>query len=262
METFSDRLKAEGRQAVAAGFAEKADTLFVSLRSAKVTAAGDIFFASYLARQKRIRECLDVLEQCWEKFPPEKLRVPARLMINSKAANFAQYRQLETILLSASNKANHTLSLLPVIAELHEQQRQYDKSMADYREILAKDPRNYQAMNNLGLSLTRAGQNLDESLKLVNEALEIKGPMAELLDSRAIVHIARQEPEKALEDLAAAIKSDGGAKQYFHQAWAYWLAGKKAEASVAFGAAIKKGLDPLDLDPREISVYDRLKDGL
>ncbi len=82
-----------------------------------------------------------------------------------------------------------------------------------------------------------------------------------MLDSRAIIHIARQEPEKALEDLAAAIQDDGAPEQYFHQAWAYLLLGKKTEASAAFATAQKKGLNPNDLDPREVSVYDRLKEG-
>ena len=86
--------------------------------------------------------------------------------------------------------------------------------------------------------------------------------MASLLDSRAIVYIARKEPDKALEDLAAAIQDDGAADQYFHQAWAYWLAGKKTEASAAFAEATKRHLNPKDLDPREVPVYDRLKNGL
>ena len=82
--------------------------------------------------------------------------------------------------------------------------------------------------------------------------------MAEVLDSRAIVYIARQEPEKALEDMALAIRDDGTAEQYFHQAWAYSLAGKKSEAAAAFAVARNKRLDSKKLDPREVSVYDRL----
>jgi len=262
MEKFSDRLKAEGKQVVAKGFEEKANTLYASLRSKKISEAGDIYFAAYLARQKRVRECLDVLEQCWDKFPAENLLLPAVLLIHSKAADSAQCQQLEKILVAASNRSKRPISLLLLLADLHAQQQQYDKSIAAYREILVKDPRNYQTMNNLGLSLARAGQNLDEALKLVNEAMAISGPMAEVLDTRAVVRIIRQEPEKALEDLAEAVKDDGTADQYFHQAWAYWLADKKNEASTAFAEALKKGLDPKGLDPREVSVYERLKDGL
>ena len=262
MERFSDRLKAEGKgkQADAAQFTEKADMLFGSLR--KVAQAGDILFAAYLARQKRTRECLDLLEQCADKCSAEDLQILANLTIQSKAANSAQCRQLEKMLVAASDRLKRPAVLLSALADVHAQQGQYDKSITDYREILVKQPRNYQAMNNLGLSLARAGQNPDEALKLVNDALAIRGPMAEVLDSRGVVYIVRGEPEKALEDLAAAIKDDGSAEQYFHQAWAYSLAGKRTEASAAFAAAMKKGLDSKDLDPREIKIYDRLKDGL
>ncbi len=134
METFSDRLRAEGKQIVADGFREKADTLYGSLRSNKVAATGDIYFAAYLARQKRIRECLEVLEQCGDKFPAEKLQVPALILVHCKTANLAQYQQLEKILVAAADKSDHPVVLLPVLAVLHARQGQYDKSIADYRE--------------------------------------------------------------------------------------------------------------------------------
>ena len=262
MEEFSDRLKAEGKQVVAGGFAENANMLFASLQNKKVSETGDMQFAAYLARQKRIRECLDVLERCWDKGSAENLYIPVDAVIHSRAANAAQYGQLEKIMVAAANKSGGPAALLLVLADLHARQGQYDKSIADYREILAKEPRHYKAMNNLALYLARSGQNLDEALELIDRALAISGPMAVVLDSRAVVHIARQEPEKALEDLAAAIADDGSAEEYFHQAWAYSLAGKKAEATAAFAHAVQKGLDPKDLDPRETSVYDHLKDNL
>jgi tetratricopeptide (TPR) repeat protein len=260
MENFSNRLTAEDKSAVAKDFGDKAGACFASLR--RVSKVGDMYFAAYLARQRRYRECLEVLEQCWDKCPAESLQLPAFAMLHFKSLDSTQNQQLERILVAAANKSNRPVALLTVLADLHAQQRQDDKSIADYREILAKEPRNYRAMNNLGLELARTGQNLDEALRLVNEALAIRGPMAEVLDSRAVVYIARQEPEKALEDMALAIQDDGTAEQYFHQAWAYSLAGKKSEAAAAFAVARNKGLDSKSLDPREISIYDRLNSGL
>ena len=261
MEKFGDRLKAAGKRADASAFQESADRFFTALRSKRVAETGDLHYAAYLARQKRIRECLDVLEQCWDKSKAENLRVPAEEVIHAKATD-AQYQQLEKILVAASNRSDRPVALLLVLADLHAQIQQHDKSMADYRDVLAKAPRNYVALNNLGVSLARSGRNLDEALKLVNDALAIRGPLAAVLDSRAIVYIARQEYEKALEDMAAAIQDEGTAEQYFHQAWAYSLAGKKSEASEAFATAMKKGLSPMDLDPREVPVYNQLKSGL
>ena len=164
METFCDRLKAAGKDVLAEEFGAKADMLFTSQRSKKVSAMGDIYFASYLARQKRVRECLELLQQCVDKYPAENLRTPATVLIHSNAANVEQYGQLEKVLLAASSRSDHPMILLPLLADLHAQQRQYEKSIADYRQIIAKEPRNYKAMNNLGVGLARAGQNLDEAL--------------------------------------------------------------------------------------------------
>ena len=259
MEKFGERLQAEGKQVEANEFEEQAGRLFYSLRSRKVLETGEIFFAAYLARQERIRECLEVLEQCWDKHAAEELQVAAIALIHSKTADAAQLRQLEKIVTQAADKANRPVSLLLVLAELHARQGQFDKTIADYREILAKEPRSYLVMNNLGINLARTNQNLDESLKLIDDALAICGPLSSVLDSRAVVHIARQEFDKAIDDATAAVKGEGTAQQYFHQAWAYSLAGKKAEATAAFAQAIKKGIDPQKLDPREVPDYDRLK---
>ncbi len=62
--------------------------------------------------------------------------------------------------------------------------------------------------------------------------------------------------------MALAIQDDGAAEQYFHQAWAYTLAGKKSEAAAAFAVARNKRLDSKSLDLREVSTYDRLNSEL
>jgi tetratricopeptide (TPR) repeat protein len=259
MEKFSDRLKMTGQPDLAAEFLKNADLVFGLLRNKE---GGDLHFAAYLARQRRTAEFLKVLEQCADKYSADSLTVPALAMMRLKAAEPAQYDQLEKVLVAATNKSKRTVNMLLLFGELHTLRHQFDKATADYREVLAKEPRNYQALNNLGLNLARSGQDLDEALKLIDDALAISGPLAEVLDSRAVVHIVRKEYEEALQDLAAAVKDDGAAEQYFHQAWAYWLAGKNSEATAAFAAARGKGLDPKDLDPREVPVYDRLKDAL
>jgi len=262
MEKFGDRLQAEGKRVEASEFQEQAGRLFYSLRSRKVLETGEVLYAAYLARHERVGECLEILEQCWDKHAAEKLQVAAVAMIQSKTVDAAQFQRLDKIMTQAADKASRPVSLLLVLASLHARQGQYDKTIADYREIFAKEPRSYLVMNNLAVNLARANQNLDESLKLIDEALAICGPLPSVLDSRAVVHIARQEFDKAIEDATAAVKGEGTAQQFFHLAWAYSAAGKKAAAAAAFAEAIKKGLDPQKLDPREVPDYDRLKSEL
>jgi cellulose synthase operon protein C len=263
IEKFADQLKkAEQEPKLAAALAEDADRLFSALRSKEVCPAGDLYYATYLARQKRVREFLDILDQCWDKFPADSLLIPVAQVLDSQAVSQAQGQQLEKILVAASKKANGSVPILMLLGKLHMQQQQNDKAIADYRDLLAHAPRHFQAMNNLAVGLARSGQHLDEALQLVNNALAIGGPRADVLDTRVLVRIARNEPELALNDAAAAVKDEGTGEQYFHQAWAYSLAGKKTEASSAFREATIRRLDPKDLDPHEVSVYYRLKDGL
>ena len=214
VEKFGDRLKTMDKAGEAGRFSAKADELFNSLKS---RAGGDIHFAAYLGRQKRTAECLNVLEQCWDKCPVESLGIAALALMRLNKLDDTQSARLEKIVVAAANKSNRPVTLLTLLAELHGLQREYDKTSADYREILAKEPRNIEAMNNLGLNLVRSGKNVDEALKLINETLDIRGPMAELLDSRAVVYIALHEYDKALDDLAAAIKDNGDAEECFHQ---------------------------------------------
>ena len=261
MEDFANRLQTDNKQA-AADFLAKAETLFSSLRNKQVAQNGDFFHAAFLARQMRTAEALDVLQQCWESSDPELLQLPAVSIMTLRSATPGQLEQLAKILAAAAARRKQSTDLLMVLAVLQEQQRQFDKAKENYRAILAQEPRNYRALSGLSLNLARSGQDLDEALKLVNRALAVSGPLAAALDSRAIVYIARQEFDKALEDLDAAIRDDGTPEQYFHQAWALSLLGRKTEAAAAFKAALGKHLDANLIDPHEIAVFDRLKDGL
>jgi cellulose synthase operon protein C len=265
MEKFGDQLKAAGKVPEAADFMEKAETLFKSVRSA--AAAGDIVFASFLARHDRFNECLDILEQCRDKCKPDDLIDFVPILVQSKKTDAGQYQRLEKILQSAAEKAGRPMNLLYALAQLHYRQglydqAAYDKSAVDYREMLAKDPKNFVAMNNLGLYLARSGRDLNEGLKLVNQGLAITGPLADVLDSRAVVYIYRKEFAKAMEDLAVAVKDQGNAEEYFHKAWACSQAGNRDEAAASFKEAVKKGLDRGNLDPHEFVVYDQLKNTL
>jgi cellulose synthase operon protein C len=261
MEGFANRLKTEHQQAAVTRFAADAETLFGSLRNPKVAKNGIFVYADFLARQKRIAESLARLEAAWNKDNANELLPAAMSIIKSGAATPAQCDQLEKLLV-ATAQVNRSTGALLVLSGLHEQQRRYDKAMQNYREILAKEPRNYRAMNNLSVDLARTNGNLDEALTMVNQALAICGPLSDILDSRGLVYIARQEYDKALVDLNAAIRDDGSAEQCFHQAWVLSLMDRRGEAAEAFKTAQAKGLDPKLLNALELPWYDRLKNSL
>ena len=256
LEDYAARLKAEYKPDNA-GFLAKATERFSTLRS--LARDGNMAYAAFCARQGRIDEALTVLQNTWDQSKPELVQQPAQAIISSPATTPEQLARLEK-LLADSQKNKYSAALLIALSSLNEHRQQYDKAIANYREILAKDPRDYRAMNNLAVDLVRSGGDLNEALDLVNRAIGICGPQAAVLDSRAMVLIARQENDKALVDLDTAVSNEGTPELYFHQAWALSNLDRKPEAADALKTAVSKGLDAKALSSYEKPVYDRLKD--
>lgn len=258
MEEYAARLEA-AHKPDSAGFLAKATDVFQTLRNLALD--GNMVYAAFCARQGRIDEALSLLEKTWDRSKPETVEQPAQCIIGNPAATTGQLARLEKLLADA-HKANYSADLLSVLSALNERRQQYDKAIANYREILAKNPQDFRAMNNLAVDLVHSGGDLNEALELVNRALKIRGPQAAVLDSRAMVLIARQEYDKALVDLNTAVGDEGAADQYFHLAWALSLLDRKSEAADALKMAESKGLDPKTLGPYEKPVYDRLRESL
>ena len=202
-----------------------------------------------------------MVDQSWDRSQPDLVELPATAIIKNSSTTPQQFARLEKLLLEAKREKPSTKLLLRLGA-LYEEQRQYDKAIAVLREVLTKEPKNFKVLNNIGVDLVHRDGNLDEALSMVNQALDVAGPMAAILDSRAMVYIKRKEYDRALDDLNAAVTDEGSAEQYFHLAWVLSLMDRKGDASTAFKAAQGKGLDPKLLNVDEIRVYDRLKDSL
>jgi tetratricopeptide (TPR) repeat protein len=148
---------------------------------------------------------------------------------------------------------------LAALADSSLRQQRYPAAEAIYREILKRDPRNVTALNNLGVMLAFEGKRLQEAMQLISRAVDIAGPVPDVLDSRATVYIAMEQPEQALADLDAAIADEATALRLFRRARAYLLAGRKTEAAEAWQAAEQKNLKRSLLDPPERPFYDKLR---
>ena len=63
-----------------------------------------------------------------------------------------------------------------------------------------------------------------------------------MLDTRAMVYLASDKPEKALDDFSAAAAAEPTPVHLFHQAQAYDRAGKKSDATMALASARRRAL--------------------
>ena len=114
-------------------------------------------------------------------------------------------------------------------------------------------------MNNLAVLLALQGIKLDEALQLADGAVETLGPLGPVLDSRAIVHMARRDSRKALQDIEDSLADRETPLRYFHQAQIFMQLGQENSAKNAIFKAKQLGLTPDMLQPLERPAYEKLK---
>jgi tetratricopeptide (TPR) repeat protein len=131
-------------------------------------------------------------------------------------------------------------------AESFEIQQRFDEAVAAYKALLARDdaPQHVRSMalNNFAFLLAMQKQDLDLALNLANEAMEIRGPISDILDTRALVYINRGEFNEAVKDLRLAVKMDVTASKYFHLAEALLGIGDEEGAIEAWKQAEARGI--------------------
>ncbi len=148
-------------------------------------------------------------------------------------------------------------------AEAYQTQEKYEESIKTYDEVLSRSDLSstYRAlaMNNLGFQLGLLEQRVDEAEKMVNEAIETFGPVEDMLDTRAVVRIAQQKYDLAIEDMTLALTTSNDPVKHFHLAKAYILAGDGQSAMTAWEQAKKNGFEKKLLPRLERPAFDEIR---
>jgi tetratricopeptide (TPR) repeat protein len=217
-----------------------------------------IMLISGLARHKSWQEALDLCERAWQSCPPEVIGGLSVAVLRGTPANGEQCarveRRLRTALQANPNAANLALEL----ADLLEFRGRLDDAEGEYRQVLELDNRNVRALNNLAWLLGQLGQKAEkvsEALMLINRAIEVAGPKTDLLDTRAVIYMTRNESAAAVADLQTAIADAPSGFRYFHLARAQLLAHNREAAEEAFRQAVGSGLMMEQLHPAERVAY-------
>ena len=250
--------------------------------NAKANPSGEMARAAFYARRGRLDEAIGLLKQfsgdpgpqvgalgvpaSRVRAEPAALAAAAAAVINAEKVTPEQLQQVETVLTSASASAHQPVPLLTALGLLKIVQGQPERAEVFYRQVLARNPNDFQACNNLALLLAYSGNKSDEALDLINRAIKLAGSQPTLLDSRAVVHIYRNEPQRAIEDLET-ILTDPSEKVnpvwLFHKAWALKLADNLVDAGdVLHTARNSYDLDRAQIDPPERAAFDKLVDEL
>jgi len=224
------------------GFPKAADQLHERLAGMSVD--GKLARAGFLGRQGRTDEAFELLDALWDAVSLDRLLTTSLEVARMADDTAAAGAQVEACLTKAArlDPGSVTVSLLE--AELRNLQGRPRESETIYRELLGRkdlEP-SQQAIiaNNLAFQLA-APATATEAKQLIDAAIGTLGPHPDLLDTRAMIHLATGANEEAVADLRQAILQPSDVK-FLHLAYAEMLVGNQAGAREQLELGRKKGL--------------------
>jgi tetratricopeptide (TPR) repeat protein len=169
-------------------------------------------------------------------------------------------QQVDDLITAALKRLPEHEELLMARGEVQRRLGHFDQAVASYRAVVAKNPQNILALNDLAWTLSEDLHQPDEGLKWIDEALRRAGHQPNLLDTRGVIRTRQENYADAIQDLEAALKGDPLATTYFHAALAYQGAGRTQDFARALDQAKRAGLNPDRLQPSERAAWDQLMD--
>jgi tetratricopeptide (TPR) repeat protein len=234
---------------------------YVSLAGGKKPQA-TLALAEALARQGKVTAALDCCDAARAAGVGAEALAAAYLgVVQGGGTAEADLRRVDRALSEVAAKAPDSIPVRHCRAALCEllgrfAPDRYAAAEAHYRAVLDAQPSQVAALNNLAYLLALHGGDPTEALGLVDRAIAVTGPAAELLDTRAMIHLAAGRTQDALRDLARArAQQPRAAAICYHLAEAYTRAGRQEEAQKAFREARSLGLSPRDLHALEAARY-------
>jgi tetratricopeptide (TPR) repeat protein len=188
---------------------------------------------------------------------PKNLKASATIeALRAAHADDAQCASTEQWLMGEARQ-RRTHDLVMHLADLEEMKHNFHDAEDLYREVLKTQPDNVVAMNNLAWVMAHYKPNT-EALELVQRAITIAGPLADLLDTRAKVYLSLGRSAEAIQDLEDAINEAPTAKRYFQLALAEERNRNPSAAKTAFSLARRYGIDARDLHPDDARMFERM----
>ena len=243
-----DRLAARPKAKQAAILSKTAAALRQELIARDPLAA--LRWAANLTRQGRVDDAVAAVQASLARLKPDSLAETLSEMALA-AASPAQQAAMERLFTAALTQHNRSAPLLTAAALFYTQRLQYDRAEAAFREAIDRSPAHVPALNNLALHLALLRRNPDEALELVQRAIQIAGEKPGLLDTRAVVQLARGQTDQALADLDRAMVIGPRATWCFHKARVWEARHDRPAAERADAEARELGLDVARLHPLE-----------
>lgn len=175
---------------------------------------------------------------------PEVAQTLAAVLTKSEDMIALEFPEAEAALQAAVAKYSTNAELLQADAVRLASLGKYDEAIDAFRQVVKLDPRNSLALNNLATLLAERSTQLEESLQLVQQAIQFAGRQPSLLDTEGTILLKLRRSDEAIVSLEEA--TAGGvadARYYLHLAAAYQSAQRNEEALKMLDEATGFGLE-------------------
>lgn len=196
--------------------------------------------ASVLADRGKTREAIRVLERLRTNSSQdlELLLVMARIYEKGRQFNkgFEQIDQASRLV--ESDEAR--IRVLFAYGSLHERAKEYEKSEAKFRELLALDPDNASALNYLGYMFADRSVHLDEAHDLIQRALDLDPENGAYLDSLGWVYFRQNKLGLAAKFLERSLEQyEDDPVVHTHLGDVYYKQGRIEDAKVHWSRGLE-----------------------
>ena len=207
--------------------------------------------ALFLGRQGQTHAALDVCEPAWARQPSPQISNACLQILGADRTNTPEQARVAGWLDKRLEREPTNPAYLFDLANVADMRGHYDESESLLRRAIAQAPQSTGVLNNLAWLLAVRGGKLDEALTLINRAIAIAGPNPDFLDTRALIHMARDQAGQAVADLEAVTAGNPSALILFHLAQAQSEAGNRQAARDLLRKARAAGLVEQTLHPIE-----------
>lgn len=173
--------------------------------------------ATFYGRRMRYDDGLRLCQQSVKTCSPDAIAVTAANVVALGKPTMSQRQTAEKMIKQAMQPASSSLRIQAAYASILTTLGRLEESEQIYRRIHKQAPNSIAMANNLAWVLAMRSRDLpkpaaekilEDAITAINDAIDRTGPLAELLDTRALVHLNAGDPKSALVDLKAAIIED------------------------------------------------------
>jgi tetratricopeptide (TPR) repeat protein len=183
---------------------------------------------------------IELVQRVRRMFGPETAASSYVQVIRSGKPNDGQREAIKRYIEDAMEKNSQSSSLRLTWAECLQLAGESDRAVAVYRGVLRREPDNILALNNLAWALSLQPNDdikLQESLAHIERAIDLAGPLDELLDTRARILFKSGRHDAGLRDMCEAVNQAPSPSRLNDYAVMLQKAGKPQEAEKALAAA-------------------------